>query len=327
MAVYTVLEPAEVGAFLLEYGAGELRRFEPIAAGIENTTYRVETATPAGVRQYVLTLFERDSSEHVAETEALVLALAARGVPCPAPLRLPNTEATVGVLRGKAAVVVPWLEGRTVSTATAGHLEALGTVLARLHLAGAELSFSREGPQLVSVLCPWARDLAGRVRNSHPELAQLLCREADEQEKLDDEGLPSGVIHGDLFLDNVLFDEQHGFPVVRGLLDFHLAGRGPWLFDLAVVLLDAAWLGNGVCGDLTRALLRAYRAERPVEPGEFRWLPAYIRRAALRFLCLRVERFVVEQRPQAAGAPKDPWLMVRRLELLRQGVPGAARVA
>ncbi|MBI5014545.1 MAG: homoserine kinase [Deltaproteobacteria bacterium] len=321
MGVYTSLDAAEVTAFLAGYGLGRVSALEPIREGIENTNYRVTAGTPE--RRYVLTVFERDAPEVVAETLRLTAELSARGVPCPGPLAARGTGALLSTLRGKPASLVPFVDGEAVMAPGNEHLEALGRALAELHLAGADLPFDRGGAHRADTLCPLAERLAERVRSAEPALAELMAAEAAVQAEVPETGLPGGVIHADLFLDNVLFDGGSP-PRVKALLDFHLAGRGPWLFDLAVVLDDAGWGGGGVRGERARAFLGSYRAVRPLEPAEFSLLPAYLRRVALRFLCLRVERFLLGGPQLVAGHGKDPREYARRLEILRAGPAGGA---
>jgi homoserine kinase type II len=321
VGVYTSLDASEVEAFLAGYGLGPLVALEPIREGIENTNYRVSAGSPEF--HYVLTVFERDPAETIDETLRLTADLAARCVPCPRPVAVPGTDAFVRTLRGKPAALVPFVEGVAITDPGPEHLEALGRALAELHLAGAELPFDRGGAHRAETLCPLARRLAERIRRAEPVLADLMVAEAAEQAELPEQELPGGVIHADVFLDNVLFDE--GFPPrVKAFLDFHLAGRGPWLYDLAVVLDDAGWGGGGVRGERARAFLGSYRAVRPLEPAEFSLLPGYLRRVALRFLCLRVERFLTGERQLVVGQGKDPHEFARRLEILRQGPAGGA---
>ncbi len=311
MAVYTHLDAADVREALRTFGLPAPDAFEPVAGGIENTTYRVR----AGGREWVLTLFERDDPGTVAETASLVEQLADRGVPCPRPRRGPGGP--VARVKGKAATLVPFVVGRELLRADEARLEALGVCVAALHRAGSALDCGREGAHLAEVLVPLAQRIAARLEGSDRVTAGLLREEASAQEAVPEEGLPAGLIHGDLFLDNVLFDAE--VPRVRALLDFQMAGRGPWLYDLAVVLLDAAWAEGGICGDDARAFLRGYRAVRPLEAAEWAWLPSYLRRAALRFLCLRLERFGFGEGGMRIGRTKDPAEYAEKLRVLRGG--------
>lgn len=319
VGVYTQLDRAEIAEFLRDYDVGELLAQHPVGPGIENTTYLLETSLEGRSTRYVLTVFERDPLPRVQEVAALVSELARRGVPSAPPIPAAATGRAVGRLRDKPATLVRFVDGRVVEKPAIRHLEALGRAVANLHLSAGELQVSAPGAQLAEILCPLARDLAGQIRARQPTLAELLLREADDQEALPQADLPSGLVHADLFLDNVIFDGDDGRPEVRALLDFQLVGRGPWLFDLAVVLLDAAWVGRSIGGDLTRAFLGAYRALRPLQADEVPNLLPYVRRAALRFLCLRIQRFILSDAALASGRGKNPWDLASRLEILRAG--------
>ncbi len=313
MAVYTRLEPPEVAGFVAAFGGGAMSAFEAIPQGIENTNYRVDAA---GGR-FVLTVFERETAAEVRETLELASALADRGAPCPRPCRGPH--GVLGALGGKPAALIPFVEGEIVWAPGAAHLESLGRALGRFHRAGEGVAFRRDGPHRARVLAPLARSIGARLADTDPGLAALLVEEAAWQEGVPEAELPAGVVHADLFRDNVLFEP--GGTAVRAFLDLQLAGTGPWLYDLAVVLLDAGWGARGVVEERARAVLAGYRAERPLAEQEVALLPAYLRRAALRFWCLRLQRFRLDPWPMAAGAVKDPGEVEARLRVLRGEAP------
>ncbi|WP_025322568.1 homoserine kinase [Deferrisoma camini] len=310
MAVYTEVSAEEAGRFLAARGIGPLEALEPIGQGIENTNYRVR----AGGRGYVLTLLERETLDRARETMALARELARRGVPCPEPVEGP--EGLVGTLAGRPAVVVPWVEGEMDLRPRPERLEALGRCLGRLHRQGQGLGVSRQGPQVAAELAELARAVAAALEPARPEVAALLRDEAAFQEGVPEDAVPWGLVHGDLFLDNVLFEP--GGPEVRAVLDLHMAGRGPLPYDPAVTILDAAWAEQGPDPDRVWALLRGYNGEAPaaLDPAA---LGPWLRRAALRFLCLRIERAWLPGRAMVAGTPKDPVEFQRKLEALRCG--------
>ncbi len=308
MAVYTALTLDAVRAFVRSRGLGPPERLEPVLQGIENTNYRLR----AGGRWYALTLFEREPADRVAETMEIVIALARRGVPCPVPL--PGPEGPVGTLAGRPAVLVPWVEGRVLEGAGPEELRAVGWVLGMFHRAGANVPVRRGGLHRVEALVPWARGVAARIRGARPEVARLLEDELSFHARRGDRGLPQGLVHADLFLDNVVFAPDR--PQVRAILDPHMAGRGALVYDLAVFLLDAAWGAAGPEPEAVRAVVAGYQAVRPLEPAERDRLGEYMRRAALRFLCLRIERFWLAADPPR-GVFKDPEAFRRKLEVLR----------
>jgi homoserine kinase type II len=195
-------------------------------------------------------------------------------------------------------------------------LAAVGRALGELHRQGADLSLPGVA-HTPEVLLPAGRRVAERLAAHRPQLSALLLQECRWQGRhLPDPALPGGLIHADLFRDNVLF--APGGNRVAGLLDFHLGGRGPWLFDLAVVMLDWCWGPRGVDSDRARALLRGYRGVRPVAGAEYRHLPVLLRRAALRYLCLRCERFLLPDRERVLGVCKDPREFAAKIEALRE---------
>ncbi len=307
-AVYTRVSPDRMAAFLDGYGVGPVEAVAPIPQGIENTNYRVR----AGGRDWVVTLYEDAEPAAVAADLALTRALADRGVPVPAPVQGP--AGPVGTLEGRPASVVPFVAGEVRLEPDEADLEALGGAVAAFHLAGRGVPAPGPAAHQGPVLVARARELADLLRSDDPDLARLLAAEADHQAGVPEAALPGGVVHGDLFLDNVLFAPAR--PEVVALLDFHMAGPGPWLFDVAVVLVDGAWTGQGIDGGRARAFLRGYRAVRKLSGDEYRLLPDYLRRACLRFLCLRLERFRVGSRPLRAGAAKDPAEFAERLRRL-----------
>ena len=309
MAVYTALDPLDVAPILSDFGLGRLRGLEPISGGIENTNYRV--LADKGV--FVLTLFERGERERIERVLRVVGELSRRGIPVPVPL---GDGGALFVVRGKPAVLTPFAAGVQTDSPTPGMLRALGGTLARLHKAGTGLgSDLPDGPHSAPVLCRAARELADRITPAHPEWADALRREADFQGTVSEERLPGGLIHADLFLDNVIFH-----PVteeVAALLDFHLAGRGAWVFDVAVTLADAAWVDHAVRGERVRHFLSGYRDERALEAEEVELLNPMLRRAALRYFCLRIERSLFPEERLEAGRRKPPEEMYRKLLFFR----------
>ena len=312
MAVYTALGAGEVAELLRGFGVAPLHRFSPIAEGIENTNFRV----CAGDSEYVLTVFERDSADRVAAVLRVAGTLAERGVPVPPALRT-RDGALVAEHRGRPVSLVAFVSGESADAPEEGRLEALGRCLAGLHRCGEDLALPGDAHR-PEVLLPGAEALASRLSGEHPELAALIADECHWQGSREPGAdLPGGLIHADLFRDNVLF--APGTDRVIALLDFHLAGAGPWLFDLAVVLLDWCWGEQGVDGRRARAVLRGYRSVRSPTGAEHALLPVLLRRAALRYLCLRCERFLVPGEKRVVGVRKDPGEFAARLEFLRGG--------
>jgi homoserine kinase type II len=317
MAVFTELSPAEVDVWLAPLAVGRLTRLQPVAAGIENTNYFVDT--DAG--RWVLTLFERLTAAQLPFYLRLMQHLARHGMPVPEP-RADAAGEIVHTLRGKPAALCTRLPGRHIEHPGADHCAQLGATLARLH--GAATDFTLSQPNLRGLA--WWRDTAPRVRPFlHADAAALLDDEMRFQEQLAASAayqglarapLPRGAIHADLFRDNVLFDDAQGHDHLSGCIDFYFAGVDTLLFDIAVCLND--WCIDDDSGriDDTRAtlLLAAYRRHRALSPAEHRLLPALLRAAALRFWLSRLADLHLP-RDAAVLEPKPPAHFERLLRL------------
>jgi homoserine kinase type II len=302
MAVFTELTSHEVEAFVARLHAGELIELVPIGAGIENTNYFVTTS--AG--PWVLTVFERLSSEQLPFYLRLMQHLARRALPVPEP-RADDAGELVHSLRGKPAALCTRLPGRHVDAPAQAHCAELGRVLAGLHAAAADFSLAQ--PNLRGLA--WWQATAPRVRPFlDADAAQLLDDEMAFQQQLAASaayaGLPRAAVHADLFRDNVLFDgDNHEH--LSGCVDFYFAGVDTLLFDLAVCVNDWCLTGDGGRIDDARAaaLLGAYGAHRALSAAEHRLFPALLRAAALRFW---LSRLADSHLPREAALlqPKDP---------------------
>ena len=278
MSVYTPVSREQLADWLTRFDVGAARDIRGIAEGIQNSNFFVDTDTG----QYVLTLFERVASASLPFYLALMAHLAAHGVPCPRPLPA-RDGALLGTLNGKPAALFSRLSGSAIAHPAPAHCAAIGRALAQLHLAGA--GFPAPPHPRGS---DWRTATTQRVL---PQLgaadARLLARELEHQQRAETP-LPAGVIHADLFRDNVLFEGD----AIGGLLDFYFAGHGDFLFDLAIVAND--WCSDtngGLDPSRTQALLAAYGAIRPVTAAERAAWPDRLRAAALRFWLSRLEDF------------------------------------
>jgi homoserine kinase type II len=273
LSVFTTVRHAELAAWLQPLGVGELIEHAGIAAGVQNSNYFVTTSRG----RWVLTLFENLPPAALDFYLALMAHLAGRGIVCPQP-RPDNTGKLQRPLAGKPAALLSCLPGTTLENPGPEHCARIGTLLARLHLAAADFPAPLPNP-------------CGAAWRQATGESLLACLTAAERELLVDElrfqasqdysRLPRGVIHADLFRDNVLWDDN-GQPA--GVLDFYFAGEDVLLFDLAVVANDWCPEDQGLPD-----LVAAYRAERQIDATEAAAWPALRRAAALRFWLLRLE--------------------------------------
>ncbi len=315
MAVYTDVSSDALDAFLATYDLGRLRSFKGIAEGVENSNFLLQTTA----ERYILTLYEkRVDAGDLPFFLGLLDHLAARGLTCPRPVA--NARgAVLGELVGRPAAIVTFLDGVWIRSPEPRHCGALGKALAGLHQAGADFPLARPNslsveawPALFEAARPRADSVAPRLTaDTQAELAFL--REAWPAD------LPRGVIHADLFPDNVFFlDDQ-----LSGLIDFYFACTDAFAYDLAICI-------NAWCFDPTgrfqparaAALVEAYGAVRPLDPREIEALPVLARGAALRFMLTRLVDWL-NVPPGALVKPKDPLEYLNKLKF-HQTVSSAA---
>ncbi len=309
MAVYTDVPDEELRSFIADYAIGEVISCKGIAEGVENSNFLLRTETGT----FILTLYEkRVDPGDLPFFIALMEHLAAQGIACPTPVKGRDGVA-LRRLCGRPAAVVSFLDGMWPRRIHPFHCAGLGAALARLHLAGA--SFALRRPNNLSVagwksLFEACRDRAHEVRAG---LAEELADELASLERDWPKQLPSGIIHADLFPDNVFFRGEQ----VSGLIDFYFACTDFLAYDLAICL-NAWCFENDGSFNVTkaRAMLASYRALRPLSPAEFAALPLLARGSALRFLLTRLYDWL-HHPPGAFVRPKDPLEYLQKLRFHR----------
>jgi len=299
MAVFTPVSEDLASALLQNLGLGDLTDLKGIQGGIENTNYFATTTQG----EYVLTLFERLNFEQLPFYLFFMKHLADKGIPVPNPAA--NRDGDIlHTLCNKPAAVVNRLNGQSQLAPEASHCEAVGAMLARMHLAGQD--YNRDQPNLRGL--NWWNDTAPLVLPFLNEAqASLLQGELAYQNHMAQGAaylaLPKGPVHADLFRDNVMFEGT----TLTGFFDFYFAGVDTWLFDLAVCMND--W-----CIDLPTgqhhearalAMLTAYQSVRPLRAAERQMLPAMLRAGALRFWVSRLWDFYLP-RDATMLVPHDP---------------------
>jgi len=309
MAVYTEIPDEEFDAFMKSYDVGVVLSCKGIAEGVENSNFLV--VTEAG--QFILTLYEkRVAAADLPFFLGLMEHLAAKGINCPTPVHDREGKA-LKQLAGRPAAMVTFLSGMWVRRPQAEHCAAVGAALARLHLAGADFAITRKNALTVDGWRPLYEQCGGRADTVAPGLAAIIEDELGEAERSWPAALPRGVIHADLFPDNVFFLGGR----LSGLIDFYFACTDMFAYDVAVCL--NAWCFE-VDGSLNvtkaRALLTGYGSVRPLGDAEIDALPMLARGSALRFLLTRLYDWLTVP----AGAlvvPKDPLEYYRKLRFHR----------
>jgi homoserine kinase type II len=306
MAVYTDVAADELADFLHGYDIGELLSYKGIAEGVENSNFLLHTTSG----YFILTLYEK----RVAKSDlpfflALMAHLAVHGITCPQPVKNRRGEA-LAMLAGRPAAIITFLEGIWPRKPNVAHCAGVGQVLAKMHLAGRDFPMSRANALSVSGWRPLFDAAASRADELQHGLRDFIAAELDTLESgIWPEHLPKGVIHADLFPDNVFFLGEK----LSGVIDFTFACNDILAYDIAITL--NAWCfetDHSFNVTKARAFLNAYGRERKLSEAEQDALPLLARGAALRILLTRlVDWFNVP--PGALVRPKDPLEYVRNL--------------
>jgi homoserine kinase type II len=307
MAVYTEVSDAELEAFLADYDIGQAESFKGIAEGVENTNYVL--ATTRG--QYMVTLYEkRVDPKDLPFFLGLMDHLAERGINCPRPIHGRDGQA-LRTLAGKPAAITSFLQGMWPRRMTVQHCGPVGEALAALHLAGRDFAIRR--PNALSV-SGWRPLFGGARDHIDKQLAHELGGELDFFDANWPKDLPAGVIHADMFNDNVFFLNER----LSGIIDFYFACNDFLAYDLAVCLNSWAFDAEAEFNfDKGRAMIEGYRRVRPLSPQEVEALPILARGAALRFMLTRLVDWL-NVPPGALVKPKNPLEYLAKLRFHTQ---------
>ncbi len=305
MAVYTDVAAEDLAAFLADYDVGELLAYKGIAEGVENSNFLVHTSRG----NFILTLYEkRVAARDLPFFLALMEHLHARGITCPQPVKNRKGE-VLGKVAGRPAALITFLDGMWIRRPSPSHCAALGEALAKLHLAGIDFKRNRANALSVAGWRPLYEHCRERANELRRDLAHFLATELSHLEIAWPRELPHGIIHADLFPDNVFFLGDR----LSGLIDFYFACTDALAYDVAICL-NAWCFESDHSYNVTKgkSLLHAYAQVRPLSQNEREALPLLARGAALRFLLTRlVDWFDVP--PGALVRPKDPLEYYRKL--------------
>ena len=310
MAVYTEVSDEELERFVGSYDIGALLSYKGIAEGVENSNYLLQTEAGS----FILTLYEkRVEAKDLPFFLGLMEHLSARGVTCPTPVRDRSGEA-LKRLAGRPAAIVTFLSGVWPRRPQAGHCLEVGGALARMHEAGQGFALRRENALALPGWRPLLEASGRRGDEVLPGLYDELSRELDRLEARWPQDLPDGIIHADLFPDNVFFLRDR----LSGIIDFYFACNDTLAYDIAVCL-NAWCFEPDLAFNVTkaRALTAGYQRVRRLEPAEVEALPILACGAALRFLLTRLYDWL-NTPPSALVKRKDPMEYLRKLRFHRR---------
>ena len=312
MAVYTEIDSNTLAEIAAQYPLSQVDEFKGITAGVQNSNFLLTTADA----KYILTIYE-SSANGVAAADLpfflnLMLHLSAQGLSCPVPLARKD-GGLISTIKNKPAALVSFLEGRSVKTPRPEHCRALGAAMAQMHLAGDGFELTRPNNHGLGNWQALFERCHSRADEVSPDLTRAMERELTRLQENWPDNLPTGIIHADLFPDNVFFLQGD----MSGLIDFYFACNDFYAYDLAIAL--NAWCFEA---DATfnvtkaRALLSGYQKMRPLAPEEIDAVPILGAGAAMRFLTTRLFDWL-NQVDGAQVEPKNPNDFLRRLRFHR----------
>ena len=306
MAVYTEIPDVELVEYLKQYAIGELHSLKGIAEGVENSNYLL--ATDAGM--HILTLYEkRVNVDDLPFFLGLMEHLARNGLSCPQPVPLTTGE-QLSKLAGRPSAIITYLDGNSIRRPTSSHCRQLGEALAQMHLAGEGFEIKRPNALTVKDWRP-LYEMSGASSNSVAQgLSKLIEDELTYLEGQWPKDLKTGVIHADLFPDNVFFLKDE----LSGIIDFYFACNDILAYDIAICInawcFEADHLFNVT---KAQAVLSGYNSVRKIDEAEYEALPILCRGSALRFLLTRLYDWL--NVPEGAlVVPKNPSEYIAKLK-------------
>lgn len=315
MAVYTDVNEDQLRAFLAEFDVGTLLSYKGIAEGVENSNFLLRTTGGT----FILTLYEkRVDPADLPFFLGLMDHLSLKGLSCPLPIQR-RDGGHLGQLAGRPAAMVSFLDGAWLRKPHPQHCREVGRALATLHVAGGDFPIRRDNALTVVNWRPLWRASRNRADEVQPGLKDEIDQELERLEQAWPGSLPEGVIHADLFPDNVFFIEER----LSGLIDFYFACNDFFAYDIAICLNAWCFEADGAFNHTKgTALIDGYVSVRPLASQEAQALPLLARGAALRFFLTRLHDWLTTPKG-ALVVKKDPLEYLQKLRFHRQVACGS----
>ena len=315
MAIYTILKRRDLVGFAESFTLGKLLKFSGIPAGSVNTHYLLQTSKG----KFFLKIDEVKERQEAQREIDLLLYLRARKFPCPQPL--PDKQGRYLLeYEGKYVSVYPYIVGEVFSEKGLSlvQLEKAGQSLASLHVLGQTYKKGLENRFRFERITELYQEIRAQLPSYFRQYIHILDDEFDHQRQYTEERLPKGVIHGDLFADNILFRGER----VAAVLDFEAAGHGKFIYDLATAVNALCYVDGNYPIERFNALLQGYQSMRTLSLGEWDAFPNELRFSALRFTVTRLKDFFLKPMDGRFRINKDFRDFFARLQVLRRERPG-----
>lgn len=306
MAVYTHVSADDIADFITDYSVGDVISLKGIAEGVENSNYLLSTSED----KFILTLYEkRVNSADLPFFLGLMEHLAGKGINCAVPV-VDNHGAVLKELCGRPAALISFLDGLSVSSPNTQNCGELGASMAQMHLAVSDFNLSRPNDLSVEGWMNLVKKCEERANECYSGLENIIHQEIDYLEKHWPRNLPTGIIHADLFPDNVFFLNGK----LSGLIDYYFACSDILVYDIAICLNSWCFEANNSFNiEKAASLIKSYNEVRPLSADEISALPILCRGAALRFLLTRLYDWL-NRVDGALVETKDPIEYIEKLK-------------
>ena len=316
LAVYTNITESELEDFLLEYDIGQLKALHKIDKGVENSNYFVDTEQG----RFILTIYEKrvdksdlpfflDLKQHLVSKDFL----------CPLPINTKEGH-NISSIANKPAAIISFLEGKDISKIKSAHCYELGRRMAEMHCKAQDFSGKRDNNFSLPSWVEMFNNLSCKADRIKPGLADKIKYELDYLQENWPTDLPKGIIHADLFPDNVFFLNNN----ISGIIDFYFACTDFMAYDIAICLNAWCFEKSGEF-NITKSqkLIEGYNSVRKLSAKEVDALPILASGAAMRFLLTRLHDWPEDNDSNALVIPKDPLEYMRKL-LFHKGLTKAS---
>jgi len=309
MAVYTNLNKENIKEILSNYSIGELKEFKGIEDGIENTNYFII----ADNKKYILTIYEKRVKAHdLPFFSDLMTGLYKANFKCPVPIQNRDNK-TISNYKGKNLMIVSFLEGKAKNILNPDNCKSLGQEVARMHLLTKNFKIQRQNDLSIRSWRKIFEQVKDKCINIHKDLPKLIESNLKDVEKNWPKNLPKGIIHADLFSDNIFFKDDK----FNGIIDFYFSCNDFYALEIAICFNALCFDGSkdNLSFNVTKAknFMNGYNQLRELNNNEKENIKVLSQGSALRFLLTRVFD-AINTVDGAIVKVKDPMEYLVRLE-------------